>query len=280
MNSKQIMDLALEMAGLDSLPPDSAIYTPTEPVRSVYLGIDIVGDDLYRAVERGCDLVLSHHPLNRAPWFDVLDRHSEFMADAGVPFPDAAKILADLKAELKPWADNVENRNIYRQLTPLAESLGLGLMNIHQPLDELGRQILQREANTLGESATVAQLVDRYSRYKEIATEGETVEAICSGLNTPIGKTVVVHAAGTDGGYAVADAMFTAGIGTVVYIHCSEEAAIRISKEGKGNLIVTGHYGSDSLGINPFVDELEARGIEVFCCNHMTRVSHEHRTNH
>ena len=33
--------------------------------------------------------------------------------------------------------------------------------------------------------------------------------------------------------------------------------------EGKGNLIVTGHIASDSLGINPFVRGLEKRGVSV-----------------
>jgi len=31
----------------------------------------------------------------------------------------------------------------------------------------------------------------------------------------------------------------------------------------RGDFIVTGHVASDSVGINPFIDELESWGIEV-----------------
>jgi hypothetical protein len=84
---------------------------------------------------------------------------------------------------------------------------------------------------------------------------------------------VVIHAAGVNGGYPVANALFENGVDTVVYIHLfSEEQEDRLRGENKGNLIVTGHYGSDSLGINPLVDELERRGLEIACRNKMVRV--------
>jgi hypothetical protein len=37
----------------------------------------------------------------------------------------------------------------------------------------------------------------------------------------------------------------------------------RLRADRKGNLIVTGHIVSDSVGINPFLRELENRGITV-----------------
>ena len=41
MKTQQIVDLAPELAGMPTIPPDSAIYQPKEDVRSIYLGIDI-----------------------------------------------------------------------------------------------------------------------------------------------------------------------------------------------------------------------------------------------
>ena len=71
----------------------------------------------------------------------------------------------------------------------------------------------------------------------------------------------MIHAAGVNGGYPVANALFENGVDTVVYIHLfSEEQGDRLREENKGSLILTGHYGSDSLGINPLVDDLEQRG--------------------
>ncbi|HEC62955.1 MAG TPA: hypothetical protein ENI38_00995 [Candidatus Acetothermia bacterium] len=74
----------------------------------------------------------------------------------------------------------------------------------------------------------------------------------------------VLHGAGTDGGYPVAACAFRHGIDTVVYIHCSHGAARRLGKEFPDkNLVVVGHIAADSLGINPFLAELSAQGLEV-----------------
>lgn len=190
-------------------------------------------------------------------------------------------MLAGLKGSAKVWAEAQENKEIYKELTPIAQSLGIGLMNIHLPCDEIGRQILQREADALGSSATVSRLMKHYDNLPELGTEGEQVEVISADPTSPIGKTVVIHAAGTNGGYAVANALFESGVDTVVYIHFfSNEERRQIKSERKGNVIVTGHYGSDSLGINPLVDELEAKGITVYCCNRMIRADRRHRTTH
>jgi len=74
---------------------------------------------------------------------------------------------------------------------------------------------------------------------------------------------VVVHGCLTNGGYGVADAYFRHGVSTVVYIHCPQPDVERLSSEGRGNLIITGHIASDLLGINPFVRALRVAGIEV-----------------
>ena len=79
----------------------------------------------------------------------------------------------------------------------------------------------------------------------------------------PAGKVVVSHGAGTNGGYEIARTYFKHGIGTVVYIHISPGDLEKLKAENRGNLIVTGHVASDSVGINPFIHELEKRNISV-----------------
>ena len=49
----------------------------------------------------------------------------------------------------------------------------------------------------------------------------------------------------------------------MIYIHISAADLEKLRAEGKGNLIVTGHIVSDSLGINPFIHELEKMGVSV-----------------
>ncbi len=160
-----------------------------------------------------------------------------------------------------------------RELCASAEGLDLGLMNIHLPCDEVGRRILQEQADELAPFATVSDLIERYASLPEIKGAAEGVCLACGSGDAELGRVVVVHAAGVNGGYPVADALFESGVDTVVYIHLfSEEQRDRLREENKGNLILTGHYGSDSLGINPLVDELERRGMEVACRNKMVRV--------
>ena len=86
----------------------------------------------------------------------------------------------------------------------------------------------------------------------------------------PLGRWVVLHGAGTNGGYHVAKAAFENGIDTVVYIHVDTGHLRRIQDEfGKRrkNLVVTGHVASDSIGINVLVRALRERGLEVTCAS-------------
>ncbi len=58
-------------------------------------------------------------------------------------------------------------------------------------------------------------------------------------------------------------ACINAGVGTIITMHIYDDTLEAIEKDGRCNLIVTGHYPSDSYGINRILDELVNRGIEV-----------------
>jgi hypothetical protein len=79
----------------------------------------------------------------------------------------------------------------------------------------------------------------------------------------PAGKVVVSHGAGTNGGYEIAKTYFKHGVGTLIYIHVGLGDLERLKADAAGNLIVTGHIVSDSVGINPFIKELRKNGIDV-----------------
>ncbi|MCK4434826.1 hypothetical protein KAU92_04990, partial [Candidatus Bathyarchaeota archaeon] len=74
---------------------------------------------------------------------------------------------------------------------------------------------------------------------------------------------VVSHGAGTNGGYEIAKTYFKNGIGTVIYIHINPIDLEKLKAEDEGNLIITGHIVSDSVGINPLIHELEKRNVSV-----------------
>ena len=173
----------------------------------------------------------------------------------------------------KRWAASLPKNDTEKKLTALANHLGIGLMNIHNPCDELGRRILQKPVDILGTLGSVLNLIIAYQNMPEMAASDESIELICGSQDSLIGKAAVIHAAGTNGGFPVADALFQSGIETVIYIHLfSKSDREKLLREGKGNLILTGHYCSDSLGINPLIDALEDEGVAVDCCNKMIRI--------
>ena len=111
------------------------------------------------------------------------------------------------------------------------------------------------------------ELIERFERDMSEFWNAETELDVRVGRpENEIGRVVVSHACGTNGGYPVAKAYFDHGIDTVIYIHCIGPDSRRLQQEFQAknkNLIITGHIASDSLGINPFISELERRGLRV-----------------
>ncbi len=269
MNTRNILDLSLKMAGFGELPDDTRIYHPREDVRRILLGIDIDENDLREAKGRNFDLVIAHHPPVKVGIEGVLSRHVDLMVDAGVDPEVAEAAFAEHLSYLKSRWRGGEPGPSHEDFANLARDLDIGFMNIHLPCDEIGRVILQECADALPGDASAGELVSAFAAIPEIAADVDGVELVCGSADSPAGRRIVIHAAGTNGGHPIATALFDAGWDTVPYIHLHEEQAARLRTESRGNLITTGHYGSDSLGINPLVDELRKRELEVELCNNM-----------
>lgn len=266
MNTDQIMALALELAGLDDIPGDSQIYHPGENIRQILFGIDIETTELWIAKQLGFDLAISHHP--KGEWAtlhfaEVLHRHVQQMVVAGVPQTVAEQAIAArvFEAQARAQASN------YDHTPSVARLIDMPFMNIHMPLDEIGRRRMAEVVAGVdpGESAAtlIASLQGALPEFHNAKT---TIEIRVGYPENPIGKAAVSHGAGTNGGYTVAKAYFEHGVDTVIYIHCAPGDIERLQQEfgDKGKtLIVTGHIVSDSVGINPFIAELESRGLDV-----------------
>lgn len=267
------MQMALNLSGLANTPADSGVFVPVDKVSRILVGIDVHPADLYRSQAEGFDLIIAHHPLDKTGFVRVMNRHEELMLTAGVSPERAKEACLQCRAPYEKWAAELPSDESPEQLIELAEELHVGLMNIHTPCDEIGRIFLQKTADDLPEPRTVSRLVEAYRAIPEIAESSEDVELVSGQTDQNPGKVAVIHAAGTNGGYPVANALFDSGIGPVVYIHLdSRKQKSRLQRENKGNLIVTGHYGSDSLGINPLLDALENDGIEVSCLEEVIRI--------
>ena len=273
MTTQEIMELALEMAGFTSVPPDSAIYVPGMEIRKVLFGIDIDTAELMLARELKCDAVISHHPHGAMiNWYlpeawRVYATHLTLLKQHGIPEDEA---VAAVEPGLLRWSLECQGSN-YDRTVSIARLLNIPFMNIHQPLDEIGRRIIQAKIDETiaeyGPRTRVQDLVDSLATIPELARAKTEIRVMVGDPQAKVGKAVMVHGALTNGGYEVAATYFRHGIDTIVYIHAAPDVVARLRKEHHGNLIVTGHIASDAVGIMPFIAALRARGLEVIPIN-------------
>lgn len=265
MTIDEIMNLALKMSGFRCIPPDSAIYVRGRGIKRILFGIDAGVAELMLAKQIGCNAAVAHHPQGGSAilnFHKMFERHVEQMVEAGVPEKEAEKSVSKKRDSLE-----VENhaRN-YSHVISVARLLKIPYMNIHAPLDEIGRQRMTKQVKLATEGkpdATVDDVVAALRKLPEFRRAQTAIKIGVGKASNKAGRVVVSHAAGTNGGYEVAKTYFKHGVGTLIYIHISSVDLERLKTDGIGNLIITGHISSDSVGINPFLAELEAQGIAV-----------------
>jgi len=263
MNTEEIMELSLKIAGLKEVPEDSAIYLRGDNIRKILFGIDAGVPELWLAKQLGCDAVVAHHPEGGTAtinFHQVFRRHVQQMVAAGVPAEKAEKAIEKRLQELEVEA---HTRN-YSHTVDVARLLKMPYMNIHTPLDEVGRRIMTEKIySRIRKNSTVQDVISalkELSEFKDAVTE---IKIQLGRAENLAGKVVVSHGAGTNGGYEIAKTYFKYGVGTVVYIHIRPIDLEKLKAERGGNLIVTGHIASDSVGINPLIHELEKRNVSV-----------------
>jgi hypothetical protein len=256
--------VALDMVGWDATPGDCAIYYPGGRISHVLMGIDAGAAELFMARQLGYHAVLAHHPAGYAgPFWDVYRLHVGQMVAAGVPADVAEQAVAARIAGFQA----ASQRENYDHAASVARLLEMPFLNIHSPLDEVGRRIMQQtvdEQLARKPDSTVADVRDALLRLPEYAAARTRMQNPLGRWDAPAGKVVVSHGAYTNGGYPVARAYLTHGVQTVCCIHFPLEDAQRLASEGiEGNILVMGHIAGDSVGINPFVARLRDSGLEV-----------------
>jgi hypothetical protein len=263
MNTEELMQIALDMVGFSEIPGDSAIYVKGKDIKKVLFGVDLGVPELVMAHNLGYDCCLAHHPQGGrafAKYFEVLWKHKTLLMNAGVPEKLAEEAVNPL-VEMAQITNH--SRNLYHAPS-VAELLGMPYLNIHNPLDELGRRIMDQAIRTsVDASGTVQDVVDALMRLEEFKKATTEIIVPVGHLDNKAGKVVVAHGAGTNGGYSVAKAYFDHGIGTVVYIHINPGDLKKLQDYNKGNLMISGHIASDMVGINPYLRELRKRGLTV-----------------
>src|SRR3989441_10636274 len=139
MDTQDILDVALRLASQSEIPADTTINVPARNVRRALIGIDVEAADLLMAKERGYDAVIAHHPTGGWATLDfprVLVKHADILTRHGVPRAVADAAVREMQEEREPRA-HAEN---YDRLPSIARLIGIGLMCIHNPCDEIGRR--------------------------------------------------------------------------------------------------------------------------------------------
>jgi len=263
MKTEEIMELSLKLAGLREVPEDSAIYVSGDNIRKVLFGIDAGVPELMLAKQQGYDAVIAHHPQGGTAiirFHHVFKRHIQQMVAAGIPVEEAEK-AAQKKLEELEVEGHIRN---YGHAVDVAKLLKMPYMNIHTPLDEVGRKIMAEKVdNRIRKDSTVQDVVSALGELPEFKNAVTEIKIRLGEAENLAGKVAVSHGAGTNGGYEIARTYFKYGVGTVVYIHLRPRDLEKLKAERKGNLIVTGHIASDSVGINRLIHELEKRNVSV-----------------
>ena len=264
VTTEHLMHVALEMAGWDAIPGDCAIYNPGTRISHVLMGIDVGVAELFMARQLGYHAVIAHHPAGYAgPFWDVYHLHVNQMVAAGVPAAVAEQAVA---ARIEGFKAAAQREN-YDHAASVARLLEMPFLNIHSPLDEVGRRIMQQAVDDQLASksdSTVADVRDALLKLPEFAAARTQMQNPLGSWDAPAGKVVVSHGAYTNGAYPVARAYLTNGVQTVCCIHFPLEDAQRLAAEGvQGNILVMGHIAGDSVGINPYVARLRESGLEV-----------------
>ena len=250
---------------------------PEKEVRRVLAGIDMaVGEVLLadRLGERGrpVDLIISHHPEGKAmaALYQVMHLQEDLLARFGVPINIAEGIMASRIAEVKRGLMPLN----HNRAVDAARLLGLAFMCAHTVTDNLVASFLQkqmdeRKPETLGD---ILKLLKEQPEYREAVKYQAGPAIVVGSKERRAGRVMVDMTGGTSGSEDAYAKLAQAGVGTLLVMHINEKHR-KEAEKNHINVIVAGHMASDSLGMNLFLDELEARGVEVVPCAGLLRFS-------
>jgi hypothetical protein len=263
MSTEEIMAIALEMGGLTAVPEDSGIWVPGADLRRVLVGIDVGPSELQIARDLGFDGVIAHHPIVRAGFWKVFERHYVLMGEAGVPRDVITSAIAERREAIRLSEMNANDDHV----VSVARLIGLPFMNIHLPLDIYSRAEIQRVITELQAErpmATVAEAAEAIGSLPSYRTSELRPLIVYGDPSAPAGKVAVSISGGTNGGYPVLSAYFAHGVNTAIYMHIGPEDVARLQADAvQGAVIITGHGPGDSIGIDELVRRLRRRGLTV-----------------
>ncbi len=246
-------------------------------VQRVLAGIDIDGAEMLladRLTERGnpIDMVISHHPEGKAlaALHEVMHLQEDILHRLGVPINVAEGMLSERIREVQRAVMPIN----HNRAVDMARLLDIPLMCVHTPADNLVTKYLhnliaERKPRTVGD---VVEILKGVPEFKYAVSLQAGPQIICGSKERRAGKVFVDMTGGTSGSENSYEKLAQAGVGTIVGMHMSDKHRKEAEKNHL-NVIIAGHIASDSLGMNLFLDRLEAGGVSIIPCGGMYRFS-------
>ena len=201
--------------------------------------IDDGTPELLLAKHLGFDAVIAHHPAGGTALLNfpnAFKRHIQQMVEAGVPVKEAKRAVS---GKLKQLEVEAHTKN-YLHTIEFAKLLKMPFMNIHTPLDEIGRRrMIEQIKNGLEEKSTVKDVVSALMKLPEFRNASTKIEIRSENQKTKLEElsfhTLQVPTMANE----IAKTYFQHGVDTLIYIHISPADLEKLKAEKKGNLIVT-----------------------------------------
>jgi len=263
MTTKQLMDIAISLAGLKEMPADCGIIVKGKGIKKVLMGVDMDTAELMLAKQLGYDCVVSHHPRNTdLDMIDLLDTHIRKLEALGVPKNKSQKLLEDRKTELNyNW--HVANT---RRSESAAKLLNMPFISLHTPADIIGEAIVQKflDKKFINKPDTkVQEVVEALEEIGEYKSSARKPVIRVGSKESFAGKIYVLMSGLTGPGPKILKEYFEAGVGTLVMMHVPEKDAKELKEQNIGNVVIAGHMSSDSLGLNKIAHKWAESGVET-----------------
>lgn len=246
-------------------------------VQRLMWGIDIGTGELLladRLREKGqrIDAVVAHHPTGRSrtPFPEVMWMQTDIYHDCGVPINVAEGLM---KPRMDEVLFDVMGSN-YNQAADAARLLGIPMMNLHSPADNLVQEFLEQKVAAAEPKhlSDLTALLMKEPEYQQAARLNDPPKIIVGTKDSRCGKVIAKMTGGTSGPQGIYHELADAGVGTVIAMHMPSEHVEACRKEHL-NVVISGHMASDSVGINLMCDMWQKHGIEVFGAAGFTRFS-------
>jgi len=280
LSTEEIMGIALELVGETEIPLDSGIHVPGENIKKLIFTMDANVGLIHMAKDLGFDAVVCHHPcgvlLHRG---EVYRKHVDLLEEQGIPREAVINTLGEYFDTAVRRIENKRFRMLYYESpnqtvleVDAARLLNIPFMNIHNLFDEQGRRILQKKIdqaalkNPRWTLADVLHLIEMLPEARYARDEyGITPEISIGKPDSEASKVVFVHGALSAPDPKIVRFYWENGFKTIVALHMEFEGLERLKTESQGNLILTGHFLGDSLGMTPFIRALREKGLAVVC---------------